>query len=484
MCGIVCIIGRESQVLSESALKKLKHRGNDSSTIITSENYSIGFNRLAINDKSEKGKQPHEYKNLIGVFNGEIYNEEKLKKEFDISTVSNSDTEVILPLFEKFGTSIIHYLDGFYSGIIFNKDTNQLFVLRDYLGKKPFFYGTGKDFEFIVSELKSITSIDSFQIVPKGFSEISSGKIRILESHKIQKASKKDLKRFIIEAVEKRIPKSEKQFGVFLSGGIDSSIIAKVVSNLADNVIYYTLGNAQTNDLKFVTTLVKQLGIESKLRIIELPDSMDLTDLINQVVYHTESYNPSIISNGLATFLLSRAAYKDGLKVVLSGDGADELFCGYPLSRNALDWFKKRKELIENMHFTELRRLDLASMANTIEIRCPFLDRMVYAASLDCNLKDLIIESDEELKGKKILREIFKNDLPKEILERNKMSFDVGSGIRKLVVESLADFKKTERMLLKTVLEKHFQSNILNENYFHTYPIFDNSIEKRGINHK
>jgi asparagine synthase (glutamine-hydrolysing) len=136
------------------------------------------------------------------------------------------------------------------------------------------------------------------------------------------------------------------------------------------------------------------------------------------------------------------------------------------------------------MHYTELRRLDLASMANTIEIRCPFLDRMVYAASLDCNLKDLIIECDEELKGKKILREIFKKDLPKEILDRNKMSFDVGSGIRKLVVESLADYKKTERMLLKTILEKHFQSNILNEYYFHTYPIFDNSIEKRGINHK
>jgi asparagine synthase (glutamine-hydrolysing) len=211
---------------------------------------------------------------------------------------------------------------------------------------------------------------------------------------------------------------------------------------------------------------------------------MDLPDLINKVVYHTESYNPSIISNGLATFLLSRAAYKDGLKVVLSGDGADELFCGYPLSKNALDWFEKKKELIENMHFTELRRLDLASMANTIEIRCPFLDRMVYAASLDCTLNDLIIENNEELKGKYILREIFKNDLPKEILERNKMSFDVGSGIRKLVVESLSGYEKIERMALKPILEKYFQSSIISDDYFHAYPIFDNSIDKRGIIHK
>jgi asparagine synthase (glutamine-hydrolysing) len=241
MCGIVAIIGKESSVLIENALKKIKHRGLDATKIIANELITFGFNRLAINDKSEYGHQPFEYGNLIGVFNAEIYNSEELKNEFGLSTISKSDTELILPLFEKLGKSVIHYLDGFYSGIIFNKVSKQLFVMRDYIGKKPLFYVKSNNFDFIVSELKAVNQIDCFQIIPKGFSEIAGSQIKTIEMHKISKLSKDNLKQVITSAIEKRIPKEEKQFGVFLSGGLDSSIIASVISKLADNVyLLYT----------------------------------------------------------------------------------------------------------------------------------------------------------------------------------------------------------------------------------------------------
>lgn len=475
MCGIVAIIGNGN---IENALNKIRHRGLDATKIVYSDNVAVGFNRLAINDKSENGTQPFEFGNLIGVFNGEIYNADELRKEYSIETKSNSDTEIILPLFEKLGSSVIHHLDGFYSGIIYNKRDNQTFLLRDYIGKKPLFYGKSNERGFIVSEMKAIDFIDDFQIVPKGFSELKNGKIDLLENHQIPFVSKATLKEVLIEAAIKRIPKNEKQFGIFLSGGLDSSIIASIVSKYADNVIYYTLGN--TEDLSYVYLLAKQLGIENKIKNVELPISIELSELIDKVVYHTESYNPSIISNGLATYLLSAEAHKDNLKVVLSGEGADELFCGYPVSKNVNEWFEKRVELIENMHFTELRRLDLASMAHTIEIRCPFLDRKVYSVSNECKLVDLI----SDFQGKQILRKAFKDDLPNEILGRNKMSFDVGSGIRKMVVEYLTQNGKTEKQQLKEIWNKYFQNSLSDNFYFHSYLTFDKAIEKRGISHK
>ena len=478
MCGIVAILGNASHALAKKALNRIRHRGLDATKILCLENIAIGFNRLAINDKTEKGIQPFEFGHLIGVFNGEIYNAEKLRDEFDLHTNSTVDTAIILPLFNKFGRAVIQYLDGFYSGIIYNKDTQQIFLLRDYIGKKPLFYGTSQGFDFIVSELKSVHLISNFEIVPKGFSELIKGEISLIEKHHIPLVSKNLLKETIIEAVKKRIPKEETKFGVFLSGGLDSSIIASIVAKHADNVVYYTLGNDV--DLGFVDQLSKKLGIQAKIKTIELPQSCELTALIDKIVYHTESYNPSIISNGLATYLLSSEARKDNLKVILSGEGADEMFCGYKVSKNVNEWFEKRAELIENMQFTELRRLDLASMAHTIEVRCPFLDKKVYAVSNDCSIEDLI----DERQGKQILRNAFKDDLPSTIVERDKISFDVGTGIRKMVVEYLTQNERTEKEALKAIWSNYFQKELSHNSYFHAYPTFDKAIECRGFKHK
>lgn len=484
MCGILAVFGKGTYSIAAAALNKIKHRGKDATKLLQLSFGTIGFNRLSINDMSDKAMQPFELGNLVGVFNAEIYNADELKIKFELKTNSNSDTEIILPLFEKIGSSIIHKLDGFYSGIIFNKQTNQIFTLKDYIGKKPLFYSKSEEFEFITSELKAVERITKFEIIPQGVCEISKGKIVKIEGHKIPIVSKSNLKEIIIDAVEKRIPKEEETVGVFLSGGLDSSIIAAIVSKFSNKAIFYTIGNSETLDLKFVIDLSKALNIENHVRIVALPTENEISELISKVVYHTESYNPSIVSNGLATYLLSKAAHEDGIKVVLSGEGADELFCGYPISKDANEWFAKRIELIENMHFTELRRLDLASMANTIEIRCPFLDRNVFAASNECLQNDLIETTNSNLQGKKILRELFFDELPKAIAERNKVSFDVGSGIRKLVVEHLNKSNNSEKESLKTVWAQHFPANLSDEKYFHSYPTFDKAIATRSTAHK
>ncbi|AMC11916.1 hypothetical protein Lupro_11850 [Lutibacter profundi] len=475
MCGIVAVIGKHTKTDCSDALARIKHRGTDGSKIYNSKNISLGFNRLAINDNTKNGMQPFEFEYLVGAFNGEIFNSSELAEEYGIALHSKSDIEIILPLYNVIGAKIIDVLDGFYSGIIYNNKTKQLFTIRDYIGKKPLFYGNTTKIKFVCSELKSFDRIQSFEFVPKGFSEIVNSTIVSVKKHSFPVIEKSVLKRSIIESTIKRIPLNSEKVGVFLSGGLDSSILASIISKHTANAIYYTLGNKENEDINFVKQLVKYLKIESQIKHIPLPKKEEIGKLIEQVVYHTESYNPSIVSNGLATYLLSKLAKNDELKVVISGEGADELFCGYKISKNITETREKSDVLIENLHYTELRRLDLSSMANTIEIRCPFLDKEVYSISKDLPLQDL--------KDKQILRSIFNADLPKEIIERTKTSFDVGSGIRKLVVEYLTKDNKTERETLKEIWNKYFNENRSN-GYYYEYPVFEKSITKRSISHK
>jgi asparagine synthase (glutamine-hydrolysing) len=484
MCGIVALIGGDGEEIVTNALRKIGHRGKDGAQILSLNNLSIGFNRLAINDKSNQGMQPWQHANLVGVFNGEIYNFQELKSEFRIETTSECDTEVILPLFEIFGTDVIDYLDGFYSGIIANTETNQVYLLRDIFGKKPMFFGDMLGGRFVTSELKAIDKVSRFTVVPKGVSIIEDNQLTILKTHHVKVIPKDRLAKAISESVRKRIPVSERSFGVFLSGGLDSSIIACIVSELSQNVTYYVLGDENSEDVKFARLLGERLGILEAIKVIPIPHDDLLDELIETLVYHTESYNPSVISNGLATYLLSKEVNKDGLQVVLSGEGADELFCGYNLGARAEQWFNAREELIENMHTTELRRLDMSSMANTVEVRSPFLDRTVYGCSLDCLLPDLLESTDEGIRGKKILRELFSDYLPAEIWGRKKVSFDVGSGIRRLVVNHLIRNGKTERTELKQVWDNLFEFRFPKHEFFHSYPTFDTVISKRGITSK
>lgn len=484
MCGIVILKGpKATKEDCEDILLKQRHRGENATSVWALGDLYIGFNRFAINDQSEGGNQPFESKNYIGVFNCEIYNSESLKEQFHLETKSGSDAEVILPLFEQVGDEVIDLLDGFYSGVIIHKNTLEIFFLRDYIGKKPLFCGEAKSFLFISSELKGISGNSSFAIVPKGVSRLEYNGAELIRHHYFEKAPSACLKDTLIDAVRKRVPKEEKQFGIFLSGGLDSSIIAWAASLISDNIVYYCLGNQDSQDAGFVRTLGKALQIEDKIKYIPLPENGEIPNLIEKIIYHTESYNPSIVSNGLATYILAKAAKDDGMKVVLSGEGADELFCGYRISKDKNAWYTNREILIANLHFTELRRVDLAAMATTIEVRCPFLDREVYRISQSLGI-DSLIEDTPNLQGKMILREKFREDLPIEIIERQKMSCDVGSGIRKLVVKYSKDNPLGEKQNLQRIWSRYFPDNLKSNDYFMAYPVFDHYIDRRGESHE
>ncbi|BBM87111.1 asparagine synthetase B family protein [Candidatus Uabimicrobium amorphum] len=482
MCGIVLYFGPHADSRLSESTHKIKHRGPDDTKFFHQENLAIAFNRLAINDKSTLGSQPYYYKDHIAVVNGEIYNHMSLREEYEIDIKGACDTNVILPLFDKLGVEIISVLDGFYSGLIYNRKDHKLFCIRDYIGKKPLFLGRSGTEIFVTSELKAIPNVDSFEMLPKGVSRIdlSTGAVYQEVNHKTNVLDKAtSLKNLVQNAVIKRLPADP--FGVFLSGGLDSSIVASIVSKHRKDVIYYALAKENSIDYSYIVELQKYLGIQVKY--IDPPHKNTLRELICKVVYTTESYNPSIISNGICTYLLAESAHKDQLKVVLSGEGADELFCGYHMFKKDDDWINIRQQLINDMCFTELRRIDQCCMAHSIENRCPFLDKKIHDFASSLKYDDFFHIENGTMENKFILRQTFESDLPKRITRRKKISFDVGSGIRALTVCHLTKESDTEKQVLKEIWQRFFDigSDAI---YFHSYPVFNNAIASRGRTHK
>ena len=488
MCGIVLTIGENAEQKTRNALNRLKHRGSDDLYVINiNSNVSIGFTRLAINDTTVKGRQPFVFKDLYGAFNGEIYNYKSLREKYDIKCYSKTDTEIILPLFSEYNDEIYTLLTGMFAGVIFDSKNQNIITIKDIVSRKPLFVVKTYKHIYFTSELKSITdNVKSFQNINSGVCRFdlkgnrTSCKYENIKTQKIKPFSSdiNILYSLLSKSVKKRIP--NEKIGIFLSGGLDSSIISYIALKYTKDIIFYSLVSENNPDFKNVIELVEYLNIKN-IRYIKLPENKDVMSLIKKVVYYSESYNPSIISNGIGTYLLSKEAKKDGIKVVLSGEGADEVFCGYKsFIKNGLvvdDWKNLRTQLIENLYFTELRRVDLCSMAHTIESRSPFLDEdlLMFANSLEST------GFFNDNNGKYILKQAFKNKLPDKIINRKKVSFDVGSGLRGLVVNNLRISNKSEKENLEKIWDSLFKnySNQKNEEYFHSYPIFNKAIDIR-----
>jgi asparagine synthase (glutamine-hydrolysing) len=489
MCGIVVVIGDNSKEKTEKILKKILHRGADNIQIKTINNISFGFARLAINDNSSNANQPFIYNNNLSIVNGEIYNHKSLKNKYDIHTKSNSDIEILLPLYEKDAEHILEILDGFYSGVIYDNKKNKLIFIRDYIGKKPLFFAYDKNTQYITSELLVLPKIEGFEIIPKGMSMLENKKIIQIRKHTpkiLPKPSDINLYNMIENAVFKRIIDIKNtKIGIFLSGGLDSSIIAVIASKLFPNtkIHYYSILDEKHSDYKYVKIIHKFMKISSnEFSLIKLPNEKELIRILDKVVYHTQSYNPSIISNGICSYILSKKAKKDGVKVVLTGDGADEMFMGYDLSKNKNSHTSMQKNLIENLHTTELRRIDSTSMANTIEIRCPFLDKNIYDIVGTLSSKDYFGDCEHAL-NKNIIRKIFKQDLPLEIVNRKKESLDVGSGLQKMLVDLCKKSNITEEEYYKKIWNRFFEktlSKVADDKYFSSYPAFDDVIKNRA----
>lgn len=478
MCGIIILCGPNATDRLPRCLHRLRHRGPDDEGLWCGKDIGVGFARLAINGDHVAGHQPFEVGDMIVAVNGEIYNHRELCRTHNM-LASDNDTSVFPQLYERFGPRLIHELDGFYSAVLYKSSTRELFCFRDHIGKKPLFVGRSGSEIFVTSELKAIEVIDWFKMIPRGTSCVNpdTGAVTLIEEHN-QTNTKYDIATAIERAVCKRMPIASQPVGVFLSGGLDSSIVAACASRLRRDITYFTLGHDESSDRLAVDEVVSSLGLDD-VRVVPLPDEAALPLLLRSVVYHTESFNPSVVSNGLATYLLAQAARAAGIKVVLTGEGADELFGGYHYFTEEESWQSVRQQLINDMQHTELRRLDMSCMAHGVEPRCPFLDRCVRTISDKLDYRQLYHNHENKV----ILRRTFEDTLPERILRRKKTSFDVGSGIRRQVVRYLSRNGRKERAELRDIWADLFAHDET-EPFFHAYPVFDHLIDQRGEVHQ
>ena len=478
MCGIVLLSGPEARARLPGCLARLRHRGPDDQGEWFDAGLALGFNRLAINGVGPAGRQPLHHEGLIGVINGEIYNHEQIAREHDLPR-SECDAHVFLPLLDRLGTRAIDELDGFYSAVALRPSTREVICLRDHMGKKPLFVGRSGSEVFIASELKAFDEVEWFRLLPRGASRVNldTGQAELLAEHRPQRPPEA-LADLFEQAVQRRLPRADQPLGVFLSGGLDSSLVAAFVSRFRDDATYFTLGDADRPDRQAVELVVATLGLND-VRSVALPTPERLPGLIHAVSRATESYNPSIVSNGLATWLLAEAAHAAGIKVVLTGEGADELFGGYHSFGRGDPWCEVRRQLIDDMQVTELRRLDLSCMAHSVEPRCPFLDRAVRGFSDGLAFEEMYDGGENKV----ALRRSFEGVLPSSVLHRRKTSFDVGSGVRGLVVEYLRSNGRSERDELRRLWGQSFTHDP-SVPYFHAYPVFDDAIDRRGATHR
>lgn len=458
MCGIVCAFDLKEtaeklrpQLLSMS--KCIRHRGPDWSGIFNDENSIIAHERLAIVDPTS-GKQPlfSEDENLVLAVNGEIYNHQELRKQFEdrYHFKTQSDCEVILALYQEKGAAFLDDLNGIFGFALYDRKNNEYFIARDHMGIIPLYIGWDKKGTFYVaSELKALEGIcPKIELFPPGhYLHSKEGKLKRwysrdwmeYENVKDNTSNIQGL-RGALEAAVKRQLMSDVPYGVLLSGGLDSSITSAIAKKYAQKRIEtgdqdtawwpqlhsFAIGLEGSPDLVAARKVAEHLGTvhhEIKFTIQEGIDA------ISDVIYHLETYDITTVRASTPMYLMARAIKAMGIKMVLSGEGSDEIFGGYLYfhkAPNAEEFHKETVRKLDKLHQYDCLRANKSLAAWGIEGRVPFLDKEFLDVAMRLNPKDKMVGPGKMEKW--ILRKAFEDLLPESVAWRQKEQFSDGVG--------------------------------------------------------
>lgn len=456
MCGILAIIGKgkdEEQVKLLS--KRMLHRGPDESDLhITENGHILSHERLSIIDL-HSGRQPIKgSKTAYMVHNGEIYNHQELRdtvlKHHTFRT--KSDSEVIVHLYEEFGYDFLDKLDGDFAFVVIDGD--DFIAGRDPMGVKPLYYGIDERGRvWFASEMKPIADqCKTFSTFPPGhFYTQQTGFVKYYrpEYEDYTKADKDlDLgliRETLTEATRKRLM-SDVPIGVLLSGGLDSSLTSSIAARLlaeqGKKLHSFSIGlDQEAPDAIAARKVAAFLGTEHHEVHFTIQQGIEILD---KLIWHLETYDVTSVRASTPMYFLSKAITDLGIKVVLSGEGADEIFGGYLYFRNApsIDDFQKETiERVQKLFTADLLRADKSTMAHGLEARVPFLDKAFLDVAMTIKAEEKQPKTYNGVE-KYILRKAFDDTenpyLPQEVLWRQKEQFSDGVGYN--WIDTLIDY--------------------------------------------
>lgn len=480
MCGFVCLWKVDDPALARRMIDKIAHRGPDDLRVSQTPNVPavMAHCRLSIIGP-EDGTQPICRAENVLVANGEIFNYADLRAILGESAFeTQSDSETILHLFRSDELRWIAKLDGMFAFVLATPE--RIIAARDPLGIKPLFMARiGKGLAF-ASELKAFDglglreveaidpgamfdSIDGFREwyrMPPGAAELGQGE----DPEPIWREL-----RLVLESAVRKWMVADVEVGAFLSGGLDSSVIAALAAHATDHPLKtFSVGTAGSPDLVAARAVAEHIGSDHHELVFTADD---LAKVLPHVVYHLESADVDLVRSAMPTHFAATLARRH-VKAVLTGEGADELFAGYTYHHA---YARKPRALAEEitrslgaMHNVNLQRVDRITMAQGLEARTPFLDRDLidFAQSIPAPLKMKIVdETANETMEKWILRKACEDLLPADVLWRKKAQFDEGSGTvdalnralsRHLGVSSPVG-RESEGRLYERLLREHYE---------------------------
>ncbi|MCO7185123.1 MULTISPECIES: asparagine synthase B [Tenacibaculum] len=507
MCGIVCAfdLKQSSDKLRPQLLemaKKVRHRGPDWSGIYSDEKTIMAHERLAIVDPAS-GQQPlfsHDRRFVLAA-NGEIYNHKEIRKQLkeQHEFLTKSDCEVILALYKEKGVEFLDDLNGIFGFAVYDSITDEYLVARDHMGIIPLYMGWDKHGTFYVaSELKALEGVcNKIEIFPPGhYYTREDGLQKWYSRDWMEYEAVKDNKTSIdevrdaLEAAVHRQLMSDVPYGVLLSGGLDSSITSAIAKKYAakrvesgdkDAAWYpqlhsFSIGLEGSPDLaaaKKVSEYIDTIHHEITFTIQEGLDA------IKDVIYNLETYDITTVRASTPMYLMARVIKSMGIKMVLSGEGADELFGGYLYfhkAPNAEEFHKETVRKLDKLYQYDCLRANKSLMAWGIEGRVPFLDKEFMDVAMRINPEDKMING--ERMEKWVLRKAFESCLPKEVAWRQKEQFSDGVGynwidtLKEVVEAAITDEmmanaphrfptqtpRAKEEYYYRSIFEEHFPS--------------------------
>ena len=506
MCGIVSIFNIQQQTseLRQKALRmsqKIRHRGPDWSGIYCGKTAILAHERLSIVDP-ESGKQPLfsvDGKQILAV-NGEIYNHKEIRKQYEgkYAFQTGSDCEVILALYRDKGIDFLEDISGIFAFALYDEENDSFLIARDQIGVIPLYIGYDSDGKvYVASELKALEGqCERYEPFLPGHYYWSKdpGMKRWYkrdwfdyDAVKDNPASSEDIRQALRNAVKKQMM-SDVPYGVLLSGGLDSSVISAITQSYSERRIE---DNSQTKawwprlhsfavGLKGAPDLAKARMVADHIGTVHHEITYTIQeglDAIRDVIYFIETYDVTTVRASTPMYLLARVIKSMGIKMVLSGEGADEIFGGYLYfhkAPSAEEFHKETVRKLSKLYLYDCLRANKSLAAWGVEGRVPFLDKEFLDVAMRTNPAAKMCPG--KTMEKRIVREAFSDMLPEEIVWRQKEQFSDGVGyswidtLKKMTEELVTDEQMAhaaERFPINTPMckEEYYYRSIFEEHF-------------------